>query len=1070
MARKYDLISAVYERTAKTVSDSPANWQSFLRSACRNFKLRFDEQLLVYAQRPDATAVLEIERWNGAFGRWVNRGARGIAVFDDADRSRQRLKHYFDISDTHESRYSRPVPIWRMKPEYEAEVIETLENTFGDLQYKGTLEEAIVCAAENAVEDNLYSYTEDLIAVRGGSFLEELDELSIHVRLRQLVTDSVAFMIMSRLDLEPMDYFDSEDFTELWEFNTPEVLNVVGFATSDISEMALTEISRTIHALDRQNRTIAEKAAQKYNEPETKTERSSEHERDQLHDAGRLSAAGSGTAGAAGGDSGQIRRDAEEVPEGASSGAVLQSSDELQADGTSGRGGTESGLNGGDAGSPDGGERGRDGESEIYGHDGLGSPDEQSEELGAGDRVDGSGLRLNWHERSGEDNRIPFLGANDVNAILLATPHLKKSKALICEFLESMPDEHTQTEFIKDCFNNDYTEVILDDGRRMGYKTYENVLHLWEGSYQSRTKQTYYNWSVVAARFEGLRLLGELQDKIKPLPSMEAQQSLIEETEEKSPVFSFSQEIIDAVLTRGSGVSEGKFRIYEQFQKSLSAKENVKFLKKEYGWGGSYPVLTGTGIDEQHDSKGITLQRGFGENDPRITLKWNKVEKRISELIRMDRYLNPKEVELYPAWLEQQEEHRQEQRERQAVREVLNTAPPEQEPEPDTASHYEYHLGDKVYLGADEYEILSLVGDMVLLHDTKFPLFNKEETRADFERKVQENPLNDHLKVRDTESVPVLSDLPKEEDSKPDDRFHVIELDRGYQTAYGIWDDVQDSQYVDEEGVSEEFLSEWQASAYVEKLNAEWKEQSEQERPPEPEMPVIPAWEQPKRTKVQTFDLHPDIPMAERLTFDLAAHEVEEVGKKERFRRNIMAIQLLKKCEDENRFATPEEQIILSKYVGWGGIPEAFDESNSSWETEYLELKTVLTPKDYASAKESTLTAFYTPPVVIQSIYKAMERMGFKEGNILEPSCGIGNFIGMLPQSMQEAKFYGVELDKISAAIAQQLHQRSSIAAQPFEEANIPDSFFDAVVGNVPFGDFSVADKKYDKVRFSVCC
>mgnify|MGYP001112612293 CR=1 FL=1 len=901
---------------------------------------------------------------------------------------------------------------------------------------------------------------------------------------------------------------------------------------------------------------------------------------------------------------------------------------------------------------------------------------------------------------------------------------------------------------------------------------------------------------VIAAHFEGLRLLGELQDNMKPLPSMERQQETLALAEEKSSAFSFSQEIIDAVLTRGSNVEEGKFRIYEQFQKSLSAKENVDFLKKEYGWGGSYPAITGTGIDEQHDGKGITLQRGFGEHDPRINLKWDKVEKRIAELIRLDRYLNPKEVELYPAWLAKQEERRQEQRERQTVREVLNAAPPAQESVPEPASYYEYHLGDKVYFGADEFEILSLSGGRVLLYDTKFPLFQREETREDFERKVKENPLNDHLKVRDSEIASVPSDTPKKEIPKADDRFHVVELDRDYQTAYGIWDDVQNSEYVDEEGVSEEFLSKWEANAYAEKLNTAWREQPVREKPsqiqeydrikvenpasvllyqngdsfvayhedakvlgdflgiasstqelaetleahiqipsarlqlfinllndkgidvavstledgeratrnivstskddpvesqpvgridylgtngavgesieytseyqslkdikeenfygspmsivlyrnrngetisqdflseldppsqgfrvedfapnperlmaqaknlinefcvqeysseadfsdlsrvgiayttitdkelevqievdlihyqiktlvenqivriteyksledmvehgltglsfddlvsvpdrllthfleedepdeaddfsdidpelirmqlesdepspfveqvmadverltaaeqePEPELEsepkpeLKPSWEQ-KRTKVQTFDLHPDIPMSECHTFELANNRVEEVNKKERFHRNYAAITVLKKCQSENRFATPEEQIILSKYVGWGGIPEVFDEGAGSWQTEYAMLKNILTPDEYSSARGSVLTAFYTPPEVITSIYKVMERMGFREGNILEPSCGIGNFIGMLPQEMQQAKVYGVEIDTISAAIAQQLYQRTSIAAQPFEEANIPDSFFDAVVGNVPFGDFRLSDKR----------
>ena len=1431
MARKYDLISELYDRTAKRVVGNPESWQQFLDSACRNFKLRFDEQLLIFAQRPDATAVLEIERWNEGFGRWVNRGARGIAVFEDSDRTHQRLKHYFDVSDTHPNQYSRPVPIWQMKPEYEAEVIETLESTFGTLAEKDTLGDAILSAARNAIEDNIPDYVGDLLYSTRDSFLEELDEDMIEAMYRKVVRNSVAYMLMSRLGLDTGDYFERSDFEDVINFNTGEAMNALGFATSDITEMALTEVARTVNALNRKNRIIADQTQSGYNEGAKITEeRGSDHERDHLHDAGGLPAPEPEAAGAAGDESGQVRQSEEEVPERASSGSVLQSADELQAGGTSGRGRAEGDLVGGDSGSADGGETGRDGAPESGGHDGLGSEDEQSEELGAGDRVGGGGLRLNWHERSDEDKSIPFLGSDDdVNAILLTTPHLKKSKTLIREFLESNPTDHARTEFIKDCFNNEYTEVILDDGRRMGYKTYENVLHLWEGSYLTRTKQAYYDWGVIGAYFEGLRLLGELQDNMKPLPSMEGQQETLALAEEKSSAFSFSQEIIDAVITRGSGVSEGKFRIYEQFQKSLSAKENAEFLKSEYGWGGSYPALVGTGISEQHDGKGITLQRGLGEHNPRITLKWNKVEKRIAELIRMDRYLNPKEVELYPAWLAKQEERRQEQRERQEVREVLDTAPPEKTPEPDTETHYEYHLGDRVYFGADEFEILSLSGDRVLLYDTKFPLFQREETREDFERKVHENPLNDHLKVTKPQ-------LEQKNDEKPEFRFSTIEFeklipyrmrfkatdvvngnemywvtqgifnvgdlldfqqavkeyngdikkfyvtsrdvssydfeadaahkvlaivtpdnifkdeyllaieeaglgeylppeisdkntvvlyqngdsfvaynedgkvlgdilgiapstqelaesleapiqipasrlqlfinllnDRGidvavstiedgervtrnivstskddpvesqpigridylggngtvgesieYTSEYQFLKDIKEENFYGSpmsivlyrnrngETISQDFLSQLdpppqgfhvedfvpnperlmeqaknlindfcvqeysseadfsdltsvgigyttitdkeleiqievdlvhfqiktlvenqvvrfteyksleelikyeltelnfedlisvpdrllspfleeaepdgaddfsdidpelirmqlesdESSPFVEQVMADVERLAAegQEPEPEPEQAIKPAWEQ-KRTKVQTFDLHPDIPMEERHTFDLANNKVEEVNKKERFHRNYAAIKVLKDCEKESRFATPKEQVILSKYVGWGGIPEVFDEGADSWRTEYAMLKNILTPDEYNSARESVLTAFYTPPEVIQGIYKVMVRMGFREGNILEPSCGIGNFIGMLPPEMQQARMYGVEIDTISAAIAQQLYQRSSIAAQPFEEANIPDSFFDAVVGNVPFGDFRLMDKRYDKHHFLI--
>ena len=737
---------------------------------------------------------------------------------------------------------------------------------------------------------------------------------------------------------------------------------------------------------------------------------------------------------------------------------------------------------------------------------------------------------------------------------------MKASKEEIKDFFELNTDSESRTEYIKSIFNNDYTELTLKDGRTVGYKTFQNVLHLWEGSYNNRTAQSYYDWGVIAQHFEAMRLLGELSDEIKPLPSTDMQMSLISNSqaeEQKSSAFSFSQEIIDAVLTRGSGISEGKMRIYEQFEKSLSAKENADFLKNEYGWGGSYPVIVGAGIDENHDGKGITLSKGFGNDAPKLILKWNQVEKRIGELIRMDRYLNPKEKEQYPKWLEKQEERRAELAEQQRNREILSAAPPETENnEIETEVRYEYHLGDTVYIGASQYEILSFDENRVMLYDFDMPIFNKELSREEFDRKVRENPINDHLKVSVlpaeekavTGENKAQNDTETEQKTDYEDAFFINREQESVTWMYFNPDSNAGGQYVTNELSFDEIREAAQshkstddffdylgsiADQTLADVGTEWFEEAENvfsqtpdytECTPEtmealietaersdmvatnigkvpiedyreivavqngfdsydemynegirigngydkePE-PIVPAWEQKKKSKVKSFDLHPNIPMAERYNFDLANNEVEQVGKKERFRRNIMAIQLLKKCQEENRFATPEEQIILSKYVGWGGIPEAFDERNSAWSTEYLELSSVLTPDEYAAARESTLTAFYTPPEVSTAIYKALEQMGFQEGNLLEPSCGIGNFIGMLPKSMENAKVYGVELDTISAGIAQQLYQKSSIAAQGFEEVNVPDSFFDGVIGNVPFGDFKVADKRYDKYNFFI--
>ena len=1399
MARKYDFISDLYNRTCKTVVANPESWEAFLRSACYNYRLRFDEQLLVHAQRPDATAVLQIDDWNQKFGRWVNRGAHGIAVFEDADQRRQRLVHYFDISDTHPSRFSRRVPIWQMRDEYTAEVIDTLESTFGELNDKETLAVAIESAARNAVEDNIPDYLTDLLYSVKDSFLDGVSEEEITHIFKTAVRNSVAYMTMTRLGIEAGEYFEPEDLRDVVNFTTPATLNALGYATSDIAEMGLAEISRTILALDRQNRTIAESRSAGYNK-ENKTERSPDDERDHLHDAGGLSAPRSDNAGAAGAVDGQVRPDAEEVPEGASQGTLLQPADELHPERASERHGAQSERAGTDADGADGSVGGRDGEPESDGYDELGSEDEQHQEPGSGDRDGGGNLRLDYYDRSHEDKSLPFFGGDDtVREILGTTPHLKASKDEIRAFFEATADENARISYIKRIFNNDYTEVILSDGRRVGYKTYQNVLQLWEGSYLSRTAQSFYDWGVIAQHFEAMRLLGELQDTMKPLPSIDGQLSLMTAgaEERKPPAFTFSQEIIDAVLTRGSGISEGKMRIYEQFQKSLSAKENADFLKNEYGWGGVYPAITGAGIDEQHDGKGIRISKGIGSDKPHIDLKWSQVEKRIAELIKLDCYLNPKEKAQYPEWLQKQEERRAALAEERRNREILSTAPSEKtEPENE---RYEYHLGSTVYLGANEYEILSFDDERVMLYDTQFPLFNKEMTRAEFDSKVQENPLNEHLKVAikqpeekavefdigmgylgngltvwnravevngDYQNIAHISpegeitfyvqDLPQSvverirqaaEREKPKDAAlpefyqaylktkadnpsslllyqmgdffeayaddaevvgtaldlvqttravdhntrvpmvgfpqHRLETyltmltDRGYdvevnsledgerstrtvvsttkeapveskpigridylgtdgklgesieytspyqfekdikeenyygvpmsivlykdkdgntiphgfiaqldpppkgfeiidspylterfavietENGYAVWDETRSAIYVDEEGVSEEFASEWQANDYLKQLQgippierteasldtakhliddfcreeyqredgadytdladvgvayttteddkheiqarvnlvdfrietladgkvvrseqyASLEELTEkglqalsfddlvylsEEELAQVEAPLTPVWEHPKKSRVQTFDIHPEIPMADRHTFDLASHEVEEVNKKERFHRNYAAITVLKRCQEENRFATPDEQIILSKYVGWGGIPEAFDERAGSWQTEFGMLKNILTPEEYASARESTLTAFYTPPTVINAVYKVMKQLGFREGNILEPSCGIGHFIGMLPEEMKESKIYGVELDTVSAGIAQQLYQKSSIAVQGFEETNLPDSFFDAVVGNVPFGDFKVPDKRYDKHKFLV--
>ena len=1173
MARKFDLISQLYEDTSKEVM-SPDKWAAFLKTACYNYRLRFDEQLLLYAQKPEATAVLPIEQWNRTFGRWVNWGAKGIAVFESLNGNSQRLVHYFDISDTHASEISRAVPIWSMKPEYTDEVIDTLESSFGYLDEKNSLADAIISASSNAVEDNIPDYVGDLLVTVNDTFLEELDEDIVKSMYRQLVSNSVAFMIMTRLGIDTEPYFNDDDFRDIVNFNTQEALNALGFATSDIAEMGLSEISKTVLALNRQNRIIAENRQSEYTNSTINTERSFENGRTDIHNAGRLPASEPDSSGTAEGTARTLRSDEKELPVAETQNSLLQSADEGNADRTPVGNRTDGDRDGGQNSQTDGSSGGRDREAESGRPDEVDTPDEQPQTIGSGDSQSGSDLRLEYHDRSNEDKSIPFFGGDDkIKAVLLSAPYLKATKTEIARYFENESDSEKRVEFIKSIFNNDATEITTPDGKQMGYKIYQNVLLLWEGEQDNKIAQAYYDWGVIAGHFEGMRLLGELRDTTKPLPSLEGQLEIFTaKAGGKTPAFAFSQEIIDAVLTHGSGVSEGKMRIYEQFQKSLYAKENIDFLKNEYGWGGSYPIIIGTGIDESHDGKGIMLSRGFEDNAPRLLLNWSKVEKRIGELIKLDRYLNPKEKEYYPTWLEKQEQIRSGRATEKEIRDAIYTPPAEKEAI-SIEYEYKYSLGASVYIGADEYEILSFDENRVMLFDKQFPLFNKEMTRTEFDSKVKENPMNDHLKVavqpekekqitkRDySRYSPVMQEYFKIKDEHPntiilfqigdfyeamgDDAVTVSQalslhnttrritdteridmcgfpshrletytdmlLDRGYNIGISSPNDRESRDFIlmasdrshapiqsepigriDNSDLIGKELTLDNRRFIVERVDrngdASMRDITFEDSNGFPIFRVekadfvrsalelsekeeldAPVWEIKQKAKAQTFDLHPEISLDDRYTFDLKNFELEEVGKKARFHRNIDAIRVLKECVEENRFATPEEQQILAQYVGWGGIPEAFDENNATWKSEYNELSQLLTDEEYQSARESTLTAFYTPPVVISAIYKVMEQMGFKEGNILEPSCGIGNFIGMLPQSMENSRVYGVEIDKISAGIAQQLYQRSSIAGQPFEQAEIPDSFFDAVVGNVPFGDFSVADKRYDKNHFLI--
>ena len=1168
MAKRYDLITELYGKAIRDITETPENWMAFLRSASHNFRLPFDEQVLVYVQRPDAVEVMEMEDWRNKFGRWVKRDSKGIAVFDKQAPA-MRLKYYYDVSDTREGRYKRllrDVPLWEMEDTDRGAVQETLANTFG-VEESGGFEETILEAAKNAAEDNIPDYMRSLLSDRQDSMLEELDELNVEVEAKRLLAASVSYMVMARCGIQAEAYLDVLDFQDIRDFDTPPLINSLGAAISDVAEMALSPVSDTVLQLQagqkRKNRTFEGQENGSYTKnakANPDTERSPEYENNRIQQAGGLSPAEHHRTQRTDTSPWEIRIPSEKIPTGRTVRDVHNLAD---------AGGFESAPDGNAGGSTDtdgadrernGSEAERDGGTQGERPDDVGGNDEQYPSGSGGNRDEGTGLQLEWYDRSREDKSLPFFGSDsDIKSLLLTTPHLKATKEEICSFYENYEDNKERTEYIKNIFNNEFTEVTLEDGRRVGYKTYQNVLHLWEGKYLSRTAQAYYDWGVIAKYFEGMRLLGELWDRYKPIPTVGEQLRMLDDmAEEKSSAFSFTQEIIDYALTEGSGFQHGKYRIYSYFLQGHTAKEKADFLKDEYGTGGHSPILAGTGIREDHDAKGLKLSRGYADDAPELLLTWGKAAKRIDELIAAGRYMTKRELEYlpeyekgvlaagiyhfyynqpdgvirpYPAGAEYDEGIaviRPQLDEPECVRDILNSMeevldntadfarnyqsmqkayhdltdfqkgiyslftpiapaektislPPvpaeknsraEQEPilsgESDASEwesvdaeqkekqpqetdskigkesvQYNLQVDTIVFIGLKEYRIELLTPEMTVLRDENYPLFTEEMSRADFERKVRENPANDHLIIKwsqpelpaEKTNIKTKSELPQEEGQEPAANAN------------------------EEEEPEQESLS--AVHELVQEQNTE-KEESKTEE-------FIPVWEQETPRKGQaSFLLHPEIPQEKRNQYRITKDELGQGTPKEKFRANIAAIRILKKCEDEGRLATADEQEILAGYVGWGGLSDAFDESKTAWSTEYLELKTVLTPEEYAAARESTLTAFYTPPVVIRAMYHVLENMGLKSGNILEPSCGAGNFIGMKPESLSDCKMYGVELDSLSGRIAGQLYQQSAIAIQGYEEANLPDSFFDVAVGNVPFGQFKVTDQRYDRHNFLI--
>ena len=1582
MAIRYKALTELYQETQRKVT-APAEWQQFLTSACRNYRLSFDEQLLVYAQRPDATAVLELERWNKRFGRWVNRGANGIAVFDGEHSGKQRLKYYFDVSDTHAGRFARPVPLWTVRPEYTPDIIEAMENSFGELEQKDDLGAALLSAAKNAVEDNIHDYLSELSYLTKGSFLEELDEYNVEVMYRRALQASIGYMLVARCGLDPSDYYEDDDFRDVLNFNTPETLNALGVAAGDISQMCLSEIARTTLALQRQpqkeNRTFETTQENQYPVTEQKIkqpERSIEYDRDHIQQTGQLQPAEPSAPAGAGSGSWEIRITSPEVPEGEPQDHLHQSADQRQAERPSGGGRADGTLPDRSDGGADGQNRGRDGGTESPRSDEVGAAHEQPSERSGGNDPRGADLQLTEESAGGEE--LPaLLDEKQIMAVIAnKDDDLKYKKQQIELFFSVHTDQRERAEYLKSAYQDRYTEIIAD-GQRLGCKPQEDGLLMWEGSYLSRTKESVFSWDLVAGWTAQLIDKKEyfIQTDIRQLPTQESQQmslfdfpsfgsSTPSEGEPQRSLFSrpaLSQQVIDEALCIGANDQNSRLIICAYFKKDKPLEDNARFLMEHYEENGAGFYLDSRKYSIWYNAEGIHVAEGetaqrtaatlipweqaakrirelldlgrympqseldrvdgyerqqraaqlwylrqdfaegtadagflptinaiynthrgfpeesaaisdllghpeglqnlrdeleqfvqaYGENrellrfhfhrpqklleqladlqreplhftaaegyDPqrrffisgdeidnllrggkrstdyrlavysfyrnhsdrkeredflkhyhgeysghssgnddvtyqlskgvhfshgslsepyaKVELKWNAVEKRVSAMIAQGRFLSDEDRAAMP----QYEKHQL----AQSIRTFFENVPQEQphpypygfdywdavkliEPQLDDPARVEeiYQMmvpvweatpqDDRMYdLRQRAFENLTAYrqGTFTLFAEKKEPVppqavqepkkaydlgfghlgngltvWNRlEEVDGDYRTvahiapdrtvqiydeempqevrdRIQQVADSSEMTVSATQNAPVFSVPPKQEppqkeepaDPYPEVAAQVLRLigefdgsrmgygeddaqaveniaqqlhntaqrqeirallqsfldhadpeeevaadvalcmeqidelpqpltqdqalleqakeliDQFCQEEYDSYADFSDLEKVgiayttvtDEEipiqvnvdlvnyrveryldgqflerrqydslealiqneltdlnfddltavsedelesigvsqddyrllsrlkadcdyylgagGRSEKHLWAGSVEAQITKMRElydalpekpEWLTEQDIDlyesqmaggpelSQPQKEEAATLAPKRVRRERITFAPLHPEIPREQRHDFHITDDALGHGTPGEKFAANVRAIRCLKRIEAEERLATPEEQEVLSRYVGWGGLPQCFEETHS----KYAELKSLLDEDEYAAARASSLTAFYTPPVVIRGIYKALAQMGFQQGNILEPACGTGNFIGLLPADMAGSKAYGVELDSISGRIAQQLYQSASISVNGFETVQMPDSFFDVAIGNVPFGDFKVVDRRYDK-------
>lgn len=1212
----------LYKEVVNQLSQSEENWLKFLDSSSWNFKYDFDDQILIYAQRPDAKACATMEEWNKKLKRWVNGGTKPIYIFDKNPYSEYPFKLVFDLSDTHNYNNTE-YKLWTIKEEYEPEIIESLEASFGDIDSKETLAQAIIGASYNMVIDNMEDYLTSIMEHKANSMLADLTDDEIKSLFMTTVWASVSYMMMTRCKINAREEIQPQEFSYIKYFNNQELITTFGASVSDIAEMGLREIARTVANLQKseklKNRTIEKFDKEMYSKDNEKIKGGNEDGREnRLHETRGLLHAQPNN-GEREDTSREVFSNEIQLSKESQKPRVDDSSDEQGIEETSNRSTGTSKQEGTTVSGRNGKERWSNGRIESEKSNGMGGLHEQLQDDSTRDSSKRTNLHLGAYNRDSSKPSLYVVTDAKVNQILTNAPHLRVSNSEIKQFFENEKDKNKRAEFLKSSFNIDYTEIMIND-ERYGYKAFENGLLLWKGSFLSRDTESFISWEELIDNYEAMIMLNQLQDVQTRLPSVTDQMSLINPMETK-PELEFTQEFIDRVLQERGTFS--KYSIYQQFESHLSLKDNADYLKRMYGLGyyGTSGTVAGSGIGLQCSPKGMTLNRGYFKDEITITISWNDVAKRITELIRLERYLNEKELAEYPNWLKEQEQAKEvqeagEKLEKQADQQEYELAkrvylfvkPSElynytddiaafntdeenieivkadindtknvndyvkalnairenieetdsQKHELDVlisilekrVPHYEYHLGDTVYIGADKYEIVGIKDNIVTLLDAKFPILNKQMDFDEFERKVKDNYSNDHLIVKEktekditnddsvdetnvnqkNDTISIIDnnkandieehalklffdDLAEDIDSKEllDSDFALdkkIDILKSIHTTGAF--QIDDVEYrITEEGIQFKYNDSkyglnWRniAELFIDYLKEENKEEKpykvgqevylESDRKYKidtidlehdkislldlsmnypifreesiltfenlynqnernfPEQNIKPNFVKNK-SKIQDFILHPEVALEDRNNYKITDNDLGVGTPREKFDRNIAAIKVLKKCEKENRYATPEEQEIMSKYVGWGGLQQAFKEDDSSWANENKILKELLNEEEYKNARSSVLTAFYTPPIVIKSMYEILQNMGLKEANILEPSCGVGNFFGMLPTELEKCKMYGVELDSISGRIAGQLYQKSTIAVNAYEKVDLPDSFFDVAVRQCAF-------------------